>query len=533
MDNKLFDAIQEQMPKFNQDVIDGFAVRHFRGIISYLERIIRTIEPDFPPELRFDRIRRCTPRETFRVITEGQATKKSYELSRSDLFLVKLMFTYNGHPMRPVYFYLPYVRDGGLITLRGAPYQISPVLADPALSVTNHEIFIPMNRDRVRFWRQGTMFVKDDQIITTDTVYSPLHHSGRKSRGGNSGKTTLVHYLFAAHGVAMTFGMFAGAAVHIGESNAINTDDFPPDKFVICRSARPGGPRYNPPTVRLAIPRHHYEGNPAVQSLVAGFFYIADLFPNRVRAEYLGDESEQRLWMVLLGHLIWGSGEGEATLYENVVIHQDSIAGYVDPEVRAALKEDNIEVNDIYGLFMHIIETFSQRVAQSSARVSSMYDKRLMILRYVTQDLVTSLNMFMYKMKSSKKKPLSQDDIQKMAEDFIKTTKIMELTQDHSEVTSASSPGDNKYWKITSHIILQADSAAKGKGSRRKTTSSDPSKFLHASIAEVGSYNTMQKAEPTGRSKLNPFVRTSEDGRILRNPDLVELIDRTQSQLQR
>lgn len=533
MDKKLFDAIQEQMPKFNQGVIDGFAVKHFKDMISYLERIVRTIVPDFPPELGFVGIRRCTPRETFRVITDGQVTKKSYELSRSDLYMVKLLLTYNGHAMRPVYFYLPYVKDGGLITLRGAPYQISPVLADPSLSVTTNEIFIPMNRDRVRFWRQGAMFVKDDQVITSDVVYTPLHHKGKKNRGGNSGKTSLVHYLFAEYGVAMTFGMFAGAAVHIGEANAINAEDFPPDKFVICRSARPGGPRYSPPTVRLAIPRHHYESNPAVQSLVAGFFYVADLFPSRVKAEFLGDDDERRLWMVLLGHLIWGNEYGEGMLYELMAIHQDSIAGYVDSEVREALKEDGIEVNDIYGLFMHIVETFSQRVAQSSSRVSSMYGKRLMILRYVTQDIVTALNMFMYKMKASKKKPLGQDDIQRMAEDFIKTTKIMELTQDHCEVTSASTPGDNKYWKITSHIVLQADSAAKGRGGKRKTTSSDPSKFLHSSIAEVSSYNTMQKSEPTGRNKIGPFLHTTEDGRIIRNPELVELMDRTQVQIQR
>lgn len=531
MDRKLFEVVQQRMPTFNPDVVNGFAVRHIKEVRAYLDRIIRTVEPDFPPELKYVRCERCSPTEVMSVITRNQNPRKTQELARSDVFMVKFLFTYEGNQMEPIYVYLPFVRPGGLITLQGAQFMISPVLADLSLSVTTNEIFIPMNRDRVRFWRLPKMFLKNNQPINSDVIYSPLHHNDVRGKGGVTGKTTLAHYMFAKFGVKQTFAAFANTDVIIGEAGAITPEDYPEDKWVICASGKLPTPKYTPPTVRLAIPLSQY--NDTVESLVAGFFYVADLFPSRCLAEYFGDEGETRLWMVLLGHLIWGTGVSEGKLFEDVLVHQDSLDGYVDSEIRATLNMDGIYVQDIYGLFMHIIETFSIRVARSSSLVSSMYDKRLMILRYVCYDIVHWINRWMFKMKSSKKKPLSQDEIQKMAQKFIKTTQIFSLTQGHREVTPVSSPGDNKYWKITSHIVLQADSAAGNRGGKRKGSTSDPSKFLNASIAEVGSYSTMSKSEPTGRNKINPFVHTTEEGLIKRNPEVYEIIDKTQAAIQR
>lgn len=77
--------------------------------------------------------------------------------------------------------------------------------------------------------------------------------------------------------------------------------------------------------------------------------------------------------------------------------------------------------------------------------------------------------------------------------------------------------------------MLQANM---GKTSKDKKTPITLAMVLSASIAEVGNV-TSTAGDKTGRSRLNMFVNTTDDGYIRRNPDLVEIIDRTQAQIKR
>ena len=534
MDKKLFDLVAASTPKFNDLVVNGLAVQHMRYVEQYVEKIIRTAEVDFPPELRYVGYRRCTPQEEYAEVTRRLGTQSTFELARSDLYLVKYIFTYNGEELEPVFLYLPFVTDAGLITIRGSTFSISPVLADKAISVGPDNIFIPLNRDKLTFERQIQHFFRNGERETVYVVWSQIYHlKGNKRPTGKSvvrGKTTLAHYLFAKYGVTRTFAEFANATVVVGTPDTINAETYPPDKWVICSSTqlKPRGVRdkqYVASNLQLAIKKQDY--NLTTASLIGGFFYVVDHFPNRVQAEYI---DETRLWRVLMGHLLFGSGGNEGKLHVDVTAHLRSLDGYLDSEAKAYLREDGVICEDLYGLLMHIIETFSHRVTSATAQVASMYDKRLMVLRYVLYDLTNAINKFMFKVISTKKKPMTKADVVKLMKHTLKANRVMGINRNHGEVNSVSSPGDNKFFKITSQIVLQTDSSG-GRG--KKITSADPGKYLHASIAEVGSYNTMGKSEPTGRNKINPCVKIDPDGLIVRDSDKLELIDRVQRKIQR
>ena len=75
-------------------------------------------------------------------------------------------------------------------------------------------------------------------------------------------------------------------------------------------------------------------------------------------------------------------------------------------------------------------------------------------------------------------------------------------------------------------MILQSNIGAGGGSSKSVTV--DGSKILHASIAEAGQYNHLPKGEPTGRNRINPYVRLGSDWSIVRNPQIAGFLDSIQ-----
>lgn len=536
MDKKLFDLVEAGTPKFNDLVVEGLAVQQMRHVESYVDRIMKTAEADFPPSLRYLGCRRCTPQEEFAEVTKRFNNQSTFELARSDLYMVKYFFSFEGEELEPRFLYLPFVGDAGIITIRGSVFSIAPVLADKAISVGADSIFIPLNRDKLTFERQIQHFFINGQRETVYVVWSQIHHLKAKAqrlanKSAVRGRTTLPHYLFAKYGVTRTFQEFTNTKVVVGTDVDVTPELYPETDWVICSSTqmKPRGVRdkmYVASNVRLAIPRKNY--NLTTASLIGGFFYVVDHFPQRIEPEFI---DETRLWMVLMGHLLFGSGGNEGKLAEDVGAHLRSLDGYLDSEAKAYLKDDGVHCEDLYALLMHIIETFSQRVTASTSQVASMYEKRLMVLRYVLKDLTSAINTFMFKVTSFKKKVLTKNDVLALMRHTLKSTVAMGINRMHGEVNSVSCPGDSKYFKVTSQVILQTDSSG-GRG-KSKTTASDPSKYLHASIAEVGSFNTMGKSEPTGRNKINPYVCIQSDGLIVRDPRKIEILDHTQRRIQR
>lgn len=133
MNKYLLARIKQDTPKMNPSLANGLATEYVPKAIDYIDRVWRDASKGFPPELRYVGCRVCTPLEEF--YTDGVKSKKKYvELARSDIFLVRYDFTYNGVPLEPRYIYLPFANEAGSIRLGGSTYFISPILSDTVLS---------------------------------------------------------------------------------------------------------------------------------------------------------------------------------------------------------------------------------------------------------------------------------------------------------------------------------------------------------------------------------------------------------------
>lgn len=532
MDNLLFSEIEKLTPKLNPILAKGYACHQLDPEI-YIDRVIRCAAASFPPGLLYHGYSYCTPKEELEQSTHRKNSKAFLEISKSDIYLMKFKYEYLGEVFYH-YLYMPFISEAGLITIKNARFQVSPVLADTALSVGSDSIFLPMNKDKVTFFRFLYGFMEDGQRRSEYVVYSTLYHGATKKKSTkilSQPQTTLMHYLLCKRGLSTTFGQYGNAIVEVGYEDTINTTNYPIDQWVICESTgiRPQSiknPNYIPTRIKLAIRREHY--NLTIASMVAGFFYVVDLFPDRCTPE---DMNDIQFWRIRLGQIFFNN-ESEIRLLNTMDIHMKSLDSYVDGMVREWLRVDGVLVEDIYDLMMVMIESFSNRIASASVEVTSMYNKRLMVHRYLLRDLTEGIFRMLFEIQKRERNGLTLKDIKDAFKRHLPKHTCTKINRKHAEVTSVSSSSDCMLFKITGHLVLQNSTSSNGSSHSKGIIFKDAD-ALHVSVSEVGSYLNLPKSEPTGRSRLNLFVRVEPDGRIIRDAKLAELTDRVQREIQR
>lgn len=539
MDRDLFDLVNDKMPKINPKIANGLATSEMHYVVNYLHSILTALQDNLPEGLEYLGIIKMTPlQEYLKTIEARGGNKSNFDLARNDFFMVEINFKFNGEPINK-HLYLPYCRDGGLITIRGATFEVNPVLADKGISISKDTIFIRIPKARMPFRKRlKHHFICNGKRHSPSIPHSWIHNRSRRS-DKTAGKvfmkmeTTLAHYLFCKYGLKETFKRFLDIDIQVGSEEEINEKNYPKDKWAIFQSMKlkPQTIKakvYTPNTMRIAMPLCDVDN--IVDSMVGAFFYIVDHFPTRIKPEFIdGTDNEIYQWRVLLGTIIGGITGGEGAIKRGMDEHMGSLDSYIDSAAKLILEQGDVFVDDFYQLLFYVIELLTGMVTQPIDEAANIYDKQLVVLSYALQSVVTGFNTLNYKLNSkATKKELTFRDVSKIIRSVPKAEVAMSMSTGHNEINSASSSGDNKFFKITNKIVLQTDSGVSGKGGKTKSSASDISKFLHASISEVGSYLTLPKSEPTGRSRINPFLTIASDGTIIRNEEDRELLDRTQ-----
>jgi hypothetical protein len=329
-----------------------------------------------------------------------------------------------------------------------------------------------------------------------------------------------------------SFKRFGNCTPVIGNNETVTEDRYPKSQWVICYSSgvKPKGfgrLLYEPSNIVVAIKKEEY--TPMVKNLLGGFFYCVDHFPTRIRPEYV---NSTRLWMILLGHLIWSGNIGEGKLCNDVADHIASLDEYIDKLLTSNLKDIGYDCPDFYTLLAIIIDNFNDWLLTSDDRVNTMYNKELSVLYYVCYDITSAIFKLYFKLKAAQKKQLNEKKIVKIMTTILKPGLIFKLSKDHGEVSTTTASGDNKALKLTTILVPQS-SSSRTRSRKDVKSISDPSRRLHASVAEVGGYANLPKSDPTGHSRLNLCLQLEPNGVVKRDPRFVELIDSVQASFKR
>lgn len=541
---RIVDLVREKAPKINANIARGYVVNELANGEEYILSVLKSASASFPPEIEFVGISPVSTKEAVEVLMNqtragrNGGNKLAYEYKRSDIYLIKILFRFKGELVEPVYIGLPFVRDGGLMKINGATYSVVPQLADIAISVTASEIYCPLTRDKLKFFRLTHSFRFNGLTTIGYCVYSNLYRDSKrkltKSAKTVNMQTGLIHYLLSKYGLNNTFDK-------LGLSNYVyGFDDEAKESYYTkgwnvfeASGTLPKGSDNNlvPTKLWFAFPKDNFN-EPIVRDTMASIYYILDHFPDRMTEIELDNPDR---WLLLLAHAIFANGEKEAKLLELVSNHVNSISYYVDAKSKEWLAMGGLsEVNDIYDLMINMVLTYSRRKLDAEKNSTSMYGKHLLVKRRIYSDIVSHIFYLVYSIQQKKRNrgdAFSKQDLEIELKKHLNTRLILRLNRaDHPEVEPVSCPGAYMPYRVTTRVVLQSSNAKSKKSA--KVVFDSFLMGLDVSIAECGTMLAPSKSEMTGRGQLNVFTEVEPStGKLIQKEHLKYITVPTQEML--
>lgn len=537
-DARLGKLIDRHTPQLNRVLADGIATTQLKNVVSDLDFLFQSASGSFIPGLRFEGIRRCRVQEIYQKVTAARKnSKRILETSRSAVFMVKILLSYNGERIPDIFLWLPapHPNDAGYIPLRGSSFALSPILNDIVFSPANENtIFVRLPRSRMNFERLQHIFshnadcqqntLNNKEII--QVIHGKIHQS--KDKPFMNARTCAMHYLLGRYGFEGAFEKYAGFKPVIGYDD-INIENYPADRWVICGTGF-NRPRpcnrltYKFSELRLAIPKEHW--TQPVKNMIGGFYYVVDHFPERTSLQWITHTKPERIWRILLGLMIYPAGRNEDIIDDKIIEHYKSLNHYIDSQARVKLESINLShIEDFYDFLWHMMENFDHMLLESSSTLNSMYDKELNVNDFVMQDINNAifLSVFNLTQRLNTKGVLTQKDVSSTFERYLRTDLIFAINKpSHGEVTTQPIPNDNKALRLTTMLVPQS---ANDSARNRKLNLLDPAIRYHPSIAEVGGYTVLPKSSPDGRRRLNTHVQIDRNYKVVRSERFREMLD--------
>lgn len=530
-----YQLAQEKTPKFNPVLSRGYVLSQQHLMDWYVDQVWKAAAESFPPEMKYLRQSRCTPEEMYRETTAKRNGGMRYEFSRTDIYMNRYEFSYKGELMKPKYICLPYFQDGGLMRVMDAVYSIAPVLADQTISVTGKEIFVPLIRDKLKFYRnQVHSYMDNGQRTIGYVIWAELHRDKGLKRNRATKTvvmdTAIMHYILAKYGLAETIRFLGLPEIQFGMDDetriALSHQGY---RIFQTDGIRPKGYRGESPPTKLWFAVKNELVDVAVSAFMANIFYIVDHFPERIDMEYINTPER---WTILLAHSIFASREKETVLLELIRTHLNSIEKYIDAVTKNWFMQDGLVINTFYDLLAEIFKSISVRSITATDNSTSLYGKRLMVQRYVLSDITEMIFKTLYPIQTKVKNKGAEckiDDIEQVFRMTLKTRAIVRLNRsDHPEAESVSNPTGCMAYGITSRVVLQTPTGPKSPDVFDPFTMG-----LDVSILEFMNYLGGSKSEPTGRKHLNFYPLVGPGGDLLRNEKFRAMLDEVQETFKR
>lgn len=517
----------------------GLATKEMETLEMKIDEQIRSICVGLPKNVRYDGYSRCTPLEEFLEVTRDHNYKRSFNLAKNSVYLVKYRFIFTDElgveHLLYKYIYLLFVKPGGLFHISGTEMHLVPVLSDKVFTPSSDSIFVRLVQDRNNFFRMYHTIIVGDQRISEYTAHAEIYRTPSKARSSQNrtattkAKTTLIHYLLARYGFTGAFERYVGFVPLFGEIADFPEHKYPRKDWVICQSTKLQPKScidkyYQKNTLVLAFKRS--EWNEAAKQMTVGFFYVTDHFASRFepKLEVLDDRA---LWMILIGHIRFSGDYPENKLYRSISEHFDTIEPYLDTSVKNKLEECNIKLENYFDLLWYIQFNFNRMIQKNEQTGLCTYGRSLEVIQYVAHDIYYGFTMMKFKLNGIASKTNGVITKRDVAEHLARTVRmgaIFKLNSGKivSEVVGYS--GDHYYPKITA-IVAQQETQS-GNRDKQQRMVPGPKHYLDLSMLTVGSVLNLPKANPTPLVRVNPWITLDpRNNTVLPNPKFQALLE--------
>lgn len=539
--NELFSRMtRRHTPVMNEEIMRGLAVKDIGKLEQEIDAQVRSICIGLPKSVKYIGCRRCTPMEEYQEVTRDHNNRRSFNLAKSSIYLTKFLFEYTDelgqvHPLFK-HIYLIYVEEGGLFHISGTEMHLVPVLSSKVFTPSGESIFVRLVQDRNYFYRMYHTAIIDGKRVSKYVAYGEIYRNSSKNKSNTpcevttKAKTTLVHYLFARYGFTEAFRRYANVVPVVGNSKTINEVTYPSSEWVVCSStgSKPAScidRSYNKNKIVLAVKRS--EWSEAVETLIMGFFYVADHFSYRF-SEDINILDDTSLWMILIGHIRFSGNYPEGKLYTMIYEHFETIEPYLDQAAKTKLEECGIYLDNYFDLLWYLQFNFNRLIQENEKNGLSVYGKFFEINHYVLHDILCGFTMMKFNLNKIASKTggvITKRDIMDNLARTVRMGAIFKLNSGKNVSEVVAYPGDNMYPKITA-IVAQQESQSDSHGGEERIVPG-PKHYLDLSMLTTGSALNLPKSNPTPSVRVNPWINIDPNtNTVLPSPKFEALIEK-------
>ena len=529
----IVNRFHETSVRFNPRFAGGYAKHEIDQGLSYINMVFNCAQQSFPDKLIYENPEICSPEKAFEVFSQIAKSDKKYiyDFARNDFYLAQFNFNYDGIRF-PIYMYMPYTDDAGVIYIRDKPFYIKPVMADPLISVSGDGLFLPLNQTKMTTRAKTHFLYKDDVLLQVKVHETTIHHTLREVQSKDNKEARMritcnAHYLFCKEGYKEAFLRF-NAVVHAGYQDTINTKNYPKEDWAIYSSAAQDvmepqltedGGRLDH-KVKLAVRRSDIDKD--VESVAGAFFYILDLLPDVEDIQYLDDPA---WWVIKMGKIILGNDEDHRILFKKMGSHYKTIDTYIDSMSISLMRDNDIYINDIYGYLEWGVSNFDHYRNRPEASQSTMYGKYLMVNRYVFKPIREAIFLAIYELRQKKADKITIREIQTKLRSRLKPDLIQRINSNCPNVGAVISSTDSRLLKMGIEIVPQ-DNMRVTKVNKTPKMLRNPKWRFDTSYVDAGGFASMSKNEPIGKDAGNVCINVGLDGKINPQKEHSEILDK-------
>ena len=528
MNSVLKDVYDKHVPNFNEKIINGFSSSVVLHAAEYVDRVIQSSMRSTTSGLEYHGYRRLTPKEELETIVSGNGMKKPYDLAGTDIYLIELLFTYNGEKLHGRYLYLPFVKEGGIMAISGTDYYICPVLTDTVISPMDNKIFVRLLRDKLTFTSVKRNFYKNDKIHIGDIIYSEELLRIRVNNN-NLGKVfpPSLFYVLGKYGVMESFMTYTGTEPIFTMDDKYAKELMKTHDVYTTTKRKPRGlkvDRYMPHNMSICVPKetNSHIAETFIHSMLYGFDILPELakdFNKVINNKEVGKEI--RYWRMLMSRITLKDTYSPDIGFTMINDHYKILDSYMDPMIREKLKESGMFVETIFDLLVMLNEDFNKLIADSKRYTNNIYNRYIDVLYYLLYDIIVGINKSVSEInKMSSKKHLGADKISSIMNMQLPKRRIFKISKSKEQnitLQLVDTSVDSKYLKITSVLELQE----RGRGVTRSSGNPFPEnvRTLSGTDLFIGSLLFLPKKVPTPKVRINPFA-TYDDKTKRINPNV-------------
>lgn len=570
-----------EIPKMNKIVAEGIGHAQARdGIERIIDRRLKAeLSPVgdnclLPKGFRYVDYRVMDPlemslwqREKSKGSRNGNRGRpRGIDVARSDYYMIELRFELPKTPLgeiptRKAVMFVPFIRRGGFMSVRGTEYHTSAVYHTPGLCLMEEGLFANFNFSRkVKFKdnaRYSHVYIQGRanafKMPSTEDFYKgTLNDGGRKLK-----PTPLPLWLFARYGFSEAIRRYTGVNVAIVTEDIARSLDT--EHYVIIRSGNEkvnkhlayvlAVPKKDLPSTQTGFVWTKDEAN--LLTLCVAFFDAANFFAaNRtsevgylLKSETISPEedimelNDPDVWKIILGKCVLGVSGDPAEILKRIRHHLNESLRYICPRFLGELQSNDEEVPDDLDIFDFLYYTttkLNERRNRKTNDIASLYGKRLTVVDYLLlgkDGFTSAVSHLRWKLeglvKDTTPEELAQVDLTGKITNFINTYMSVGLLQGlestHGEVSTYSCATESLVLGVSTHAIDQTETSKRS--SRASVNLDDRRNHIDVSFMEAGSIMYLPKSGPFGPSILSPYVKLSPKYIIMQKPYLKSILE--------